>query len=90
MIMIIDGRHKTSQVGVPCDTKVLREFIFAIGDFFVSWKIIFATSTHWFFLLRINFLRFSKSIQYPALIMFSFLLSTCNQGVKEIHIFKQY
>ena len=27
---------------------------------------------------------------HPALIIFSLLLSTCNQGVIEIHIFKQY
>ena len=34
----------------------------------------------WFFLLGINFLRFSESIQYPTLIVFSFLLSTCNRN----------
>ena len=28
--------------------------------------------------------------QYPAFIIFSFLLSTCNQGAIEIHIFQQY
>ena len=39
-----------------------------------------------FSLLGINFLRFSEITQYPALIIFSFSLSTCNR----IHTLKQY
>ena len=46
---------------------VLRELNFAImGD--------------WFFLLGINFCNFQRSIQYPALMIFSFLLSACNRN----------
>ena len=42
----------------------LREFSVADWDFFsVSWKLIFATRTHWFFSLRINFCDFKK---YPV------------------------
>ena len=39
-----------------------------------------AISTEWFFLLGINFLRFSKSTHFPALIIFSISLSTCNRN----------
>ena len=88
------------------------------GDFFsLLRKLIFATRTHWFFSLRINFCEFQKvpstfpasrglsqrgknerknerpllaGNQYPALIIFSFLIITCHQGAIEIHIFKQY
>ena len=79
-------------------------------------KLIFATRTHWFFSLIINFCDFQKVLstfpasrglsrrgenerenerpllagnQYPALMIFSFLLSTYNQGAIEIHILKQ-
>ena len=38
---------------------------------------IFAIRKDWFFFLGIIFLHFSESTQYPALIIFSFLLSTC-------------
>ena len=64
---------------------VWRE-IFA-GVYF-CWLVIFcvlreqscAIRTEWFFLLGINFLRFSKSTHFPALIIFSFSLSTCNRN----------
>ena len=48
-----------------------------IGDFFVfSWELmIFAIRKQWFFLLGINFRDFQK-LPDPALIKFSFLLST--------------
>ena len=48
---------------------VLRELIFAIRS-----------TDCWFFLLGINFYDFRKYTQYPALIIFSFLLSTCNRN----------
>ena len=63
---------------LPCDTKFLREFIFADWRFFVfdGNQEIFVIRADWFFSLGFNFLRFSESTQYPALILFSFLLST--------------
>ena len=53
-----------------------------IGDFCVLWELIFAIRTDWFFSLGSNFCDFQKvpSTQYPALIIFSFLLSTCNRN----------
>ena len=47
---VIDGRSKTSLVGIPCATNFLREFILRIGDFFsVLQKLIFKTRTHCLF-----------------------------------------
>ena len=75
-----------------------------IGDFFVLRKLIFATRTHWFFSLIINFCDFQKVLStFPASRgpswrgknvrkiwkYISFLLSTYNQGAIEIHILKQ-
>ena len=65
---------------IPCRTKFLREFIFADWRFFgVLRELIFAVNAGWFFLLGINFLRFSESTQYPALILFSFLVNTYHE-----------
>ena len=38
--MIIDGRYKTSEVGVPCGTKFFADWAF----FFCFAELIFATS----------------------------------------------
>ena len=43
-------------------------------------ELNFAITGDWFFLLGINFCNFQRSIQYPALMIFSFLLSTCNRN----------
>ena len=68
-------------------TKFLREFIFADSRFsvFSGNYVVFAIRTDRFFSLAINF-SFAESIQYPALIIFSLLLSTCNRN----RFFKQY
>ena len=49
-----------------------------LAIFCVLWEVIFAIKKTWFSLLEIN-LRFSESNQYPALIISSFLLSTCKR-----------
>ena len=49
--------------------------------FCVFWKLIFAIRTDWFFLLGINFCN-----QYPALIIFLFLLSTCKKAVNPLSL----
>jgi len=52
-----------------------------IGDLCVLRELIFAITTDGFFLLGINkLLRFSETTQYPALTIFSVLLSTCNRN----------
>ena len=51
-----------------------------LAIFCVLRELIFAIRTDWFFLRRIIFLQFSESTQYPALMIFSFLLSTCNRN----------
>ena len=49
--------------------------------FCVLRELIFAIRTDWLFSMGINFsVRFSQS-QYPVLIIFSFLLSTCNADI---------
>ena len=60
---------------------VCRE-IFADWPFFcVLRELIFAIRIDWLFSMGINFsVRFSQS-QYPVLIIFSFLLSTCNADI---------
>ena len=50
-----------------------------LAIFCVLRKLIFAIRTDWFFLLGIIFWRLSESTQYPALILFSFLLSRCTR-----------
>ena len=56
-------------------------YLCGLPIFSVLWELIFAITTDGFFLLGINkFLRFSESTQYPALIIFSVLLSTCNRN----------
>ena len=47
--------------------------------FCVLRELIFVITTDWFFLLGINFCDFQKA-QYLALIIYSFLLSTCNRN----------
>ena len=52
-------------------------------------ELIFAITRDWFFLLGINCCGFQGSTQYPALIIFSFLLSTCNRNTY-FQTIKQY
>ena len=59
--------------------RVARNFR-GLAIFCVLRELIFAITGDWFFLLGINFCNFQSSIQYPALIIFSFLLSACNRN----------
>ena len=57
-------RSRFSWPYIPCVARNFCGSLFLrIGDFFVLWELIFATRTDW-------------STQYPALTIFSFLLST--------------
>ena len=62
-VTLLSGTMRTPW-GLPCGTKLLREFILRISDFFcVLRELIFATRTNWFFLLGIDFCVFRK---YPV------------------------
>ena len=51
-----------------------------ISDFLCFGRTNFCDYDRLVYLSGIYFLRFSKSTQYPALMIFSFLLSTCNRN----------
>ena len=71
-------------------TKCFREFIFADWRFFVfcgNWFLLLAQICYFAGNL---FLRFSESTPYPALTIFSFLLSTCNRNAYFQTILGQY
>ena len=56
-------------------------YLCGLPIFSVLRELIFAITTDGFFLLGTNkFLRFSESTQYPALIIFSILLSRCKRN----------
>ena len=81
----IRSRRILLTIYTVCGTKFLREFVFADWRFFCFAGTNFATRTDW-------------GTQYPALTIFSFLLSTSrviiNYGswvrLIEMHILKQY
>ena len=65
---------------IPCGTKFLREFIFADWRFFVfNGNLFLRLGQIGFSCWQLNS-QFLESTQYPALIIFSFLLSTCNRS----------
>ena len=59
-----------------------------LAIFGVLRELIFLIRTDWFFLLGINSCDFQTvpSTQYPALIIFSFLLSTSNRNMNQFFI----
>ena len=64
-------------VSIPCGTKFLRESLFA------DWRFFAFCGNKFLRLGQIGFsefLRFSESTQYQALVIFSLLLSTYNKN----------
>ena len=71
---------------LPCGTKFLREFIFADRLYFVFCRNKFSRLGTIGVSCWESILQFSESTQYPALIIFLFLL----RSVTQAYIFKEY
>ena len=73
-----------------CGTKLLRESIFADWWFLLYCReLIFVIRTNWFSCWELIF-AISESAQYPALIIFSFLLTTFNWKKTYFQTINQY
>ena len=59
---------------------VVAVYFCGFAIFCVLRELIFAIRIEWFILIGINFCNFQKVTQYPALIIFLFLFSTCHRN----------